>query len=69
MYSVWYDNLRDMVFTGNEFGQRMQTAGDVLFKNFMILGYLIPAIIIAWGFAEAARTGTQETQTFYDEGA
>lgn len=66
LYSVWYDNFRSMVNTSNSFGQRMQAAGDVLFKNFMILGYLIPGIIIGWGFAAAARTGTQEANTYYE---
>lgn len=65
LYSVWFDNFRDMIFVGSPFGERMRTVGDILFGNFMILGYLIPAILIGWGFAEAARTGTQQEQQGY----
>lgn len=67
IYSFWYDNLRPMV-PNTTYAVKLLFAGDMLFRYWQILGYLIPGIIIAWGFADAARTGTQEENQSYSEG-
>ena len=48
IYNVWYGDLRDGV-TNN----RLQAAGDTFFGNFLILSYVVPGLIIAWGFLVA----------------
>lgn len=69
VYGFWFvSGVRDMVNTSTSFGKKLQFAGDMFFRMFQVLGYLIPGIIIGWGFAAAARTGTQEQQLPYDEG-
>jgi len=48
IYSVWYDDLRDGVTN-----PRLQAAGDTFFGNFIIMSYVVPGLIIAWGFLVA----------------
>jgi len=48
IYDVWYINLRDGVTN-----IRLQNAGDTFFGNFLILSYVVPGLIIAWGFLVA----------------
>lgn len=66
VYSFWYDQLRPMV-PNTAYAQKLLFAGDLLFNYWMLFGYLVPGIIIAWGFAAAARTGTQEQNIGYEE--
>ena len=67
IYAIWHDTLRPMV-PNTAYSQKLLIAGDNLFKFWMVLGFMIPGIIIGWGFAEAARTGTQEQGAQYTEG-
>lgn len=66
VYSFWYDNARPLV-PNTAYSQKLLFAGDLLFNYWMVFGYFVPGIIIAWGFAAAARTGTQEQNVGYGE--
>ena len=55
VYSIWYDNLRDMN-TGT-----LRDAGDTFFSNYMILSFVVPGLIIVWGFVVAVRKRVEET--------
>lgn len=63
-YSFWYNTLRPMVIP-NSYSVNLLFAGDTIATEFNILMYLIAGIIIAWGFAVAARKGTSEQETEY----
>jgi uncharacterized membrane protein len=67
IYTFWNDSLRPLV-PNTAYANKLIIAGDLLFKYWMVLGYLIPGLVIGWGFAEAARTGTQEQGQGYSEG-
>lgn len=68
LYNVWYNNLTPQVKNSTELSAtKMVNAGNNLFITWQIMGYLVPGIIIAYGFATAARTGTREQEAF-DEG-
>lgn len=54
VYSIWYSNLRAMN-SGS-----LRAAGDTFFSNFMILSFLIPGLIILWGFVVAVRKRVAE---------
>ena len=68
VYTFWFDEMRPMVPNTAYSNRYLLPAGDLLFKYWEILGFLVPAIIIGWGFASAARTGTQEQSQGYYEG-
>lgn len=55
VYSIWYDNLRDMN------SGILQDAGDTFFDNYRILSFIVPGLIIVWGFVVAVRKRAQET--------
>lgn len=55
VYSIWYDNLRDMN------SGTLQAAGDTFFSNYQILAFIVPGLIIVWGFVVAVRKRAQET--------
>lgn len=55
VYNIWFNNLRDM----NE--GTLQAAGDTFFANFQILSFLVPGLIIVWGFVVAVRKRAQDT--------
>ena len=55
LYDVWYNNLSTGVTNTT-----LKTAGNNLFTTWTILGYIIPGIIIAYGFATAARQGSRD---------
>jgi hypothetical protein len=61
VYTFWFDNLKPML-PATAYGHTMGVAGDLFFSVYQILGYVVPAIIIAWGFANSARKGTSQTQ-------
>jgi len=51
---VWYDSLRDMNST--PIGSiDVQATGDLFFSNFQIMSFVVPGIIIMWGFISAVR--------------
>lgn len=66
VYDMWYNNMRDDIQTAittnpqHTFLPLLLTGGDRLFGSFMIMGYVIPGVIIAWGFATAARKRVRE---------
>lgn len=55
VYSIWYDNLRDMN------SGTLQAAGDTFFSNYQILAFIVPGLIIVWGFVVAVRKRVEET--------
>lgn len=61
VYSVWYDNLRAGVTFSN-----LQTTGDIFFGNFLIMSYVVPGIIIIWGFITAQRKRIQEVEDVFE---
>jgi uncharacterized membrane protein len=66
IYAIWNDTLKPLV-PNTAYAVKLIFAGDLLFRYWMVLGYLIPGLVIGWGFAEAARIGTQEQgQTSYE---
>ena len=58
-YMIWFDNLRDM--NTGPVGDRMQAVGDTFFSNFQILSFVVPGLIIVWGFVVAVRKRVEET--------
>lgn len=66
VYSFWFDDLRPMVNGSTQFGKTMLFVGDLLFNEFMILGYAVAGITMAWGVAVAVRKGIQEQPTGYE---
>lgn len=56
-YDMWYNQLREQTV-----GDNWQLIGDVFFSNFLILTYVIPGIVIIWGFVVAQRKRVQEFQ-------
>lgn len=70
VYTFWFDQFKPMVPNTVYANHYLLPAGDLLFRYWQIFGYLIPGIVIGWGFASAARSGTQEqSQGYIDEGA
>ena len=59
VYSIWYDNLRD--FNSGI----LRDAGDTFFANFQLMSFLIPGLIILWGFVVAVRKRVEETELDY----
>ncbi len=57
IYTMWYNDLRPM----NEGSARLVAAGDTFFGNFMILAWVVPAMIIMWGIIVAQRKRVQQT--------
>lgn len=55
VYSIWYDNLRDMN------SGTLQAAGDTFFSNYQILAFIVPGLIIVWGFVVAVRKRVEES--------
>ena len=55
VYSIWYDNLREMN------SGTLQEAGDTFFSNYMVLAFVVPGLIIVWGFVVAVRKRVEET--------
>lgn len=69
LYNVWYVNLTpELRNSTNSNVNTMTSAGNHLFNSWEILGYLVPGIIIAYGFAQAVYKGTRDDQT-QDAGA
>lgn len=60
VYSVWYDNLRAGVTFSN-----LQAVGDIYFGNFLIMSYVVPGIILIWGFIIAQRKRVQQTEEVF----
>ena len=54
VYSIWFNNLRDMN------SGTLQAAGDTLFANYEILAFMVPGLIIIWGFVVAVRKRAQD---------
>lgn len=54
VYSIWYGNLRSMN------AGTLQAAGDTFFSNFLILSFVVPGLIILWGFVVAVRKRVEE---------
>ena len=54
VYTIWFDNLRSTIPT-TTYGNTMIAAGDGFFSSYKILIFVIPVLIIIWGFADAAR--------------
>jgi hypothetical protein len=54
IYDVWYGNLRDSI-TDTAYGLRLAGIGDIFFGNFLIMSFVVPGIIIIWGFVVAQR--------------
>lgn len=54
IYTIWYGNLRDYN------SGTLQAAGDTFFSNFLILSFLVPGLIIIWGFVSALRKRVEE---------
>lgn len=57
VYSIWYGNLRAMN------SGTLQAAGDTFFSNFLILSFVVPGLIILWGFVVAVRKRVEEQYT------
>jgi len=57
IYTIWFNDLRPM----NESYPRLLDAGDTFFGNFMILAWVVPAMIIMWGVIVAQRKRVQQT--------
>ena len=55
VYSIWYDNLRSMN------SGTLRAAGDTFFSNYLILSFIVPGLIIVWGFVVAVRKRVAET--------
>lgn len=55
MYEIWFTQLRPE--NGNP---TLITAGDRFFQSWMVLGYVVPGLIIAYGFSVAARKRVRE---------
>lgn len=55
-YTVWYGSLRSMN-TGT-----LLSAGDLFFSNLQIMSFVVPGIIIMWGFLVATRKRVQEEE-------
>ena len=55
VYSIWFDNLRAMN------SGTLRDAGDTFFSNYLILSFLVPGLIILWGFVVAVRKRVAET--------
>lgn len=55
-YMIWYGSLRAMN-SGS-----LQNAGDLFFSNFQIMSFVVPGIIIMWGFLVATRKRVQEEE-------
>lgn len=61
LYTVWHDNLTPQLRNStNSNVTTMTTAGNNLFTSWQIMGYLVPGIIIAYGFAQAVYKGTRD---------
>lgn len=63
LYTIWHGSgmLSDQVTNSTQVSQtQLRKAGDNLYNAWKIMNYVVPGIIIAWGFSTAARTGTQE---------
>lgn len=54
LYSIWFDYLRDFN-TGS-----LRDSGDTFFSNYLIMAFLIPGLIIVWGFVSAIRKRVEE---------
>ena len=64
LYTVWHSNLIPQLKNStNSNVTTMTTAGNNLFNSWQIMGYLVPGIIIAYGFAQAVYKGTREDQS------
>lgn len=57
LYDIWFNNLRDQV--PSAWGQ---TAGDRIFASWQIMSFIVPGILIMWGFMIANRKRVQEAQ-------
>ena len=55
VYSIWYGSLRSMN------SGTLLAAGDTFFSNFLILSFLVPGLIILWGFVVAVRKRVAES--------
>ena len=54
IYTIWYDNLREMN------SGTLRDAGDTFFSNWLILAFVVPGLIIMWGFVVAVRKRVEE---------
>ena len=55
LYDMWFTHLRDQ-----NTNPTLITAGDRFFQSWMLMGYIVPGIIIAYGFSVAARKRTRD---------
>lgn len=55
-YTIWYGSLRSMN------SGTLLTAGDLFFANFQIMSFVVPGIIIMWGFLTATRKRVSEEE-------
>lgn len=55
LYELWYNNLDDEVTDSS-----LVTSGNNAFSSWQIMGYIIPGIIMAYGFSTAARERTRD---------
>lgn len=56
LYELWFDNFRNMVPSGSW----AETAGDRVFASWQIMSFIVPGILIMWGFMLANRKRVQE---------
>lgn len=57
-YTIWYGSLRSMN------SGTLLNAGDLFFANFQIMSFVVPGIIIMWGFLVAVRKRAQEQEQY-----
>lgn len=70
MYTVWHSNLIPQLKNStNSNVTTMTNAGNNLFQSWQILGYLVPGILICYGFAQAVYKGTREDASSQDVGS
>lgn len=60
IYNIWHLNLRNTI-PNTAYGLQLMTVGDTFFENFRILAFIVPGLIIVWGFVVAQRKRVQET--------
>lgn len=56
LYDMWYGNLSDQVTDSS-----LVTSGNNAFSAFQIMAYVVPGIIILFGFAQAFRKVPNES--------
>lgn len=64
LYTTWHSELTPQLKNStNSNVTTMTNAGNNLFNSWTIMGYLVPGILIAYGFAQAVYKGTRTDQS------